>query len=243
MVTRTARRGATLLPRLGITPWVGDVLLEALDEAVTAAARRTDEVAVLDAGCGRRTPFRHLRARIARIVGVDIHEPVTASEHLDSFAVVDLCGPGDAIADASFDIILSNFTMEHFRDPSAAVANFRRWLKPGGSLVVTTVNRRHPFVRAYLGMPDRVRRVLQPWIKVSAADAHPLVGACNDTGCIRATLEAAGFEAVRIRSVGNLAHAWRRRIPSFLLGVVGDLLAQPFPDRRSTFVVTARKAA
>ena len=37
---------------------------------------------------------------------------------------------------------------------AAALGNLYRWLRPGGTLVITTVNRRHPFVAAYLGIPD-----------------------------------------------------------------------------------------
>src|SRR4029077_8892061 len=116
----------------------------------------------------------------ARLVGADIHEPAVTLPHLDEFAIVDLCGPGTAFPDGSFDLVLSSFTLEHFADPPAALANLRRWLRPGGLLVVTTVNRRHPFVPPYLGLPEGPRRATQPLVKATAADAHPLVGACND---------------------------------------------------------------
>jgi len=49
----------------------------------------------------------------------------------------------DRLPDASFDVVLSSFTLEHFADPLAALVNLRYWLRPGGTLVATTVNRRH----------------------------------------------------------------------------------------------------
>lgn len=229
-----------LLPRLGIDPAVGTLVHVALDEAITAAeARSPGAVAALDAGCGRVSALRTFRPRIRRLVGADIHQPSVPLGHLDEFAIVDLCADSDGFADRSFDLVLSSFTLEHFADPGAALANLRRWIRPDGSLVITTVNRRHPFVAAYLTLPDSPRRRLQPLVKASAADAHPLVGACNDPAAIRAALEAAGFTRIRLTTVGHLARAWGRRWPTFALGLVGDLLAKAMPSRRSTIIAVA----
>ena len=242
---RRDRREAALR-RLGILPPVADLVRAALDAAVGRAEveRGARGVEVLDAGCGRHSALAWYRARIGRFVGVDIHAPSPgALPYLDEFATVDLCTDASAFPDATFDLALSSFTVEHFADPAAAFANLRRWLRPGGSLVLTTVNRRHPFVAAYLGIPDGLRRRIQPLVKASAADAHPLVGACNDPAALRGALASAGFEDVRVETVGHLARAWGRRVPTFALGVVGDLLARGIPSRRSTLVVSARVPA
>lgn len=230
-----------LLPRLRISPSVGSLVYEALDTAIDGAeARGRGPVAALDAGCGRISALRSFRPRIGRLVGADIHEPAGPLPHLDEFAIVDMCGGPEGFPDGSFDVVLSSFTLEHFADPPAALANLRRWLRPGGTLVATTVNRRHPFVAAYLGLPDRPRRTLQPMIKATAADAHPLIGACNDPVAVRAALDRAGFTDVELTTVGHLARAWGRHWPTFALGLIGDLLTVPFPSRRSTIVAVAR---
>jgi len=248
-------RREAALRRLGIVPGVAELVRAALDDAVgraeagrgaEGAARGTEgaappAVVVLDAGCGRNSALARYRARIGRFVGVDIHEPAPgALPYLDEFAAVDLCESSDAFPPATFDVVLSSFTVEHFADPDAAFANLARWLRPGGSLVITTVNRRHPFVAAYLGMPDGLRRRVQPVVKATAADAHPLVGACNDPAALREALARAGYDDIRVETVGHLARAWRRRLPTFALGLVGDLLTQGIPSRRSTLVVRAR---
>ncbi len=212
-----------------------DEVFEALEDA-----GRGRSVAVLDAGCGRVSALKPYRTRIARFVGADIHAPgPDALPYLDEFATVDLCIDADAFPPASFDLILSSFTLEHFADPDAAVRNLRRWLRPHGRLVLTTVNRGHPFVAGYLRLPVQIRAPLQRLVKAYATDAHPLVGACNDPGLVRSTLERAGFEQVRVRTVGHLARAWGRHWPTYLLGLLGDLAMQPIPDRRSTIVADA----
>ena len=236
----TDRRRFTVLPRLGIAPSTGELVRAALDRAMDAAETDGQPIAVLDAGCGRASALRPYRSRITRFVGADIHRPAAGSlPYLDEFATVDLCVDREAFATDSFHVILSSFTVEHFADPAAAFRHFRGWLRPGGRLVVTTVNRRHPFVRAYLSIPQRARRRLQRLVKATEADAHPLVGACNDPATIRAALRDAGFADVSVRLTGHLARAWGRRWPTYALGLAGDLLSRGMPSRRSTIVAEA----
>ena len=74
--------------------------------------------------------------------------------------VCEAVGDCAALRADTFAVILSNFTVEHFADPSVAFADLYRSLRPGGTLVVTTVNQRHPFVGAYLALPDRQRAAI-----------------------------------------------------------------------------------
>ena len=232
------RREATLR-RLGLVPSAGGPGPRRPRRARSAAPRRRDgrggaappAVVVLDAGCGRSSALARHRARIGRFVGVDIHAPAPgALPYLDEFATVDLCANADAFPPATFDVVLSSFTVEHFADPAAAFANLARWLRPGGSLVLTTVNRRHPFVAAYLGMPAGLRRRVQPLVKASAADAHPLVGACNDPAALRGGARAppASRTSASRRSATSPAPGGGA-CPTFALGLVGDLLARGHP--------------
>jgi SAM-dependent methyltransferase len=214
----------------------------ALDTAIAEAETRSPgSVAALDAGCGRVSALAPFRARIGRLVGADIHPLAAPLPHLDEFVVADLCGAASAFPDASFDVVLSSFTIEHFADPPAALAHMARWLRPGGVLVATTVNRRHPFVWAYLAVPSFARGPAQRLVKASAADAHPLVGRCNTPGRLLAAAHDAGFGDVRLDTVGHLERAWGRIAVGRLLGRLGDALAAPFPSRRSTLVLVARR--
>ncbi len=236
------RRRYEFLDRLGIGPTISSRVRRRLGDAIADAERRwPGSVAVLDAGCGRTSPLVRFRDRIDRFVGVDQHAPQAPLDYLDEFETVDLCRPDASLSADAFALILSNFTLEHFVDPPVALANLYRSLRSGGTLVVTTVNRRHPFVAAYLGLSDRHRLRLQPYLKVSAADAHPLVGICNDPATLRAALATAGFVRIELETVPNLARAWGHRLPTFALGAAGDLMTQRIPSRRSTILAVARK--
>lgn len=84
---------------------------------------------VLDIGCGNDQYGRHFPNRTtldiaARPgVGVDI---VGDAHHLPQ------------IPDASFDVILCTEVLEHLHTPEKALAEFRRILRPGGTLIITT---------------------------------------------------------------------------------------------------------
>lgn len=231
-----------LLDRVGLQPMLRPRVRAILDAEITRAeARSRGSLEVLDAGCGHTSPLAPFRRRIDRLVGVDLHAPAQPIPYLDEFAVVDLCSPTASLGDGRFDLILSNFTLEHFTDPPVALSNLHRWLRPDGTLVVTTVNRRNPFVAAYLALPPRLRNRLQPYVKASAADAHPLVGRCNAVPAIRRELRAVGFEWIEVETVPHLARAWAHRLPAFALGTIGDLMTRSMPGRRSTIIVTARR--
>lgn len=199
------------------------------------------EIVALDAGCGSRSALAPLRPRIRRLVGADLAEPRSGIPScLDEFVAIDLGGSPDVLPAATFDIVLSSYTVEHLADPATVFANIGRWLRPGGTLVLSTVNRRHPFVAAYLGMPRRLRERLQPLVRDPAEDVHPLVGACNDPATLHDALAGAGFVDIRIRAISNLGRAWGRHRLTFLAGVLGDVLASAIPSRRSTLVASAR---
>lgn len=225
-------------PTAGMT--TGALVRSAIEAALAVAESTDRDIAVLDAGCGRVSALVPFRGRIARFVGADVHPPAPGSlPHLDAFVAADLCTDASAFEPASFDLELSSFTVEHFADPPAAIANLRRWLRPQGRLILVTVNRRHPFVAAYLRLPVALRARLQPLVKATAADAHPLVGACNTPTALREALADAGFTDVRLSTVGHLASAWGRRRWTALLGGLGDRMTARRPSRRSTIVVVA----
>ena len=240
------RERLDLLPRLGIRPSTGEVVSRLLDAALTDAAARANaegrRTAVLDAGCGRVSVLRPFRSRIGEIVGVDIHgQPPGSVGHLDRFVEADLCTDAEAFAPDAFDLVLLSFTVEHLADPERAFANLATWTRPGGTLVATTVNRRHPFVAAYLDLPPDLRARLQSVVKERREDAHPLVGACNTRPALAAALRGAGWTDVRVSSVGHLARAWARTWPTFALGVAGDVVTRGMPSRRSTLIAAARR--
>ena len=135
----------------------------------------TPNAPILDAGCGTGLNLRHLPEGST---GVDINPRniELLQQRLPNHVVVQ--GDVEALpfADASFGTVLCTEVIEHIPDPSAALAEYRRILQPGGVLIgsvparsaiwklrflSSTCPHSEPFHNEYL--PDEVRAMLSDW--------------------------------------------------------------------------------
>jgi SAM-dependent methyltransferase len=106
---------------------------------------------VLDFGAGRgkdalddQVPYRRglrvLRGKVKCVVGVDIDLAVASNPSIDSAVLIDEAR-GLPFARESFDLIVSDHTFEHVRDPVHVAAELDRILAPRGWLCARTPNR------------------------------------------------------------------------------------------------------
>lgn len=93
-------------------------------EHVVAATR--EAVLVLDVGAGMRG---HLDALDGRVETLDLND---FGDYPDILG--DVCSPFPDWMAGRYDAVVALAILEHVYDPPAAVANFRRALRPGGSL-------------------------------------------------------------------------------------------------------------
>jgi SAM-dependent methyltransferase len=119
-----------------------DAMLAPVSRELLAHARVEPGMAVIDLGCGcGATTLELVRAASpgGRILAVDVSEPMLARARarLAAYAQVDLVCADAAVYPFTLfaDLVLSRFGVMFFGDPTAAFANIRRALKPGGRLV------------------------------------------------------------------------------------------------------------
>ena len=195
---------------------------------------------VLEAGCGRTTRLARFRDRIDRFVGVDLDESGgRMNESLDEFAVADLCGTLP-FPDGTFDLVYSNFVVEHLERPPAAFAEWHRVLRPGGSVVVVTSNRLNPLMAAARVLPQGLRTAIKGRGPGAAArDVFPARYRANTPGALTSQLGRAGFRPVQVVPVATLhRYAGERRAAAAALRTFERGLP---PRLRSTIVAWYRR--
>ena len=190
-------------------------------------------VAALDAGCGRTTRLRDHRDRIVRLVGVDADEEAgRANPYLDEFVPADL---DDALPfnDDAFDLVYANFVVEHLARPERAFSEWRRVLRPAGTLLLLTSNRASPLMAAADRLPENVRLLIKRrGAGAAERDVYPTRYLANTPQRLDAAARGGGFEPVAVEYVGTL-HRYGARIPG-----AGPLLSAV--ERRSTIVAAYR---
>lgn len=103
---------------------------------------------VLDVGCGGGILAESMAARGAEVVGIDLAEKplgVARLHRLESGVAVDYrLVAAEALAredPASFDVVTCMEMLEHVPDPASTIGACAALAKPGGCVVVSTINR------------------------------------------------------------------------------------------------------
>ncbi len=166
---------------------------------------------VLDCGCGAGEYVRALLERGADAFGVEFDARKIAAGQAHGGELASRIRVGDlealAFPDASFDLALLNEVLEHVPDETAALAELRRVLRPGGRLVVLSPTRLYPFETHgvfWRGTGRRVPHTLPgvPWLPLALGSRIFDSWARNYWPWeLRALVERAGFRVIATDAV------------------------------------------
>ena len=118
-------------------------LSEMITRCINDHAVQVGHLEILEAGCGRRWPFR-LEQVDYTLIGVDTDRDALESRQklkkdLDSGILGDLRTV--ELTKDQFDVIYSSFVLEHIDGAKQVLENFLHWLKPGGLMILTFPDR------------------------------------------------------------------------------------------------------
>jgi ubiquinone/menaquinone biosynthesis C-methylase UbiE len=167
--------------------------LDVYDEILLSLVN--SEHVLLDAGCGKKSMVQRYSKQFRYSVGMDVSpEAIAQNKGFSAFVV------GDAsrlpFQSGVFDVVVSQWMIEHIGKIDEVVAEFGRVLKRGGSLVVATNSKYHPMMFLSSILPTRLR----DWMKVRIfpsyidEDTFPTYYRFNSLGDIDRLMTKAGFE-------------------------------------------------
>ena len=157
--------------------------------AIVPKARGT----VLEIGIGSGINLPYYSAEVRKLYGIDPSAELLAMAHKNARAAgrnVDLVRDSAErlpFPEASFDTVVSTWTLCSIPDAGAAVREMRRVLKPGGTLL---------FIEHGLAPDLRVAR----WQRRLTPLWRPLAGGCHLDRPIEALVRAAGFDMAHLEN-------------------------------------------
>jgi SAM-dependent methyltransferase len=96
---------------------------------------------ILEVGAGPDNPTSRFLASLGKVDGVDPDRDVLSNSSLRRREVIS--GEPFPFDDASYDVCVSNYVVEHVKDARAHLGEVRRVLRPGGHYLFRTPNRWH----------------------------------------------------------------------------------------------------
>jgi SAM-dependent methyltransferase len=193
-------------------------------------AHLTSESVVLNLGAGPPTgnPLRVLKGECRRVVGADVDPIVLQNDELDEGHVIDGTLPFD---DDSYDLVLSDFVLEHVEDPDAFMSEVHRVLRRGGHFFFRTPNRFHYVATISSLTPHWFHAMVANRVRGLDADAHepwPTHYRLNTRRALVRVARSVGFSETRLcLNESEPSYLVFHPVP-FVLGVAYERLVNRF---------------
>jgi SAM-dependent methyltransferase len=205
---------------------------------------------VLDIGCGRgkhaqertaRSSLKILNDHCQTVIGIDVNPAARDNPFVDQFHLIG-ANSRWALPDASVDLAVSDYVLEHVENPDLFFSECHRVIRPGGYLCMRTTNALSYFGVAARVIPDGLHPAIVQQAYVNPRkeeDVFPTVYRCNTVHAVRRALDRHGFQHCVYGYQSDPAHFGFSRALYFL-GVVHQRLA-PRRIRTSIFVFAQRR--
>ena len=216
---------------------------------INSLLKKTD--VVLDIGCGRgdylhdpvgfRRDLRILKNKVAKVIGIDIDESAQTNPLVDEFRLI--ANSRWPIDDASIDLAVGDFVLEHISDVDSFFSEVARVLRPNGYLCLRTCNKMSYFGLCVSLIPSRFHAKITQHVQDAREeeDVFPTVYRCNTRGKIRRAMRLYGFDAAVCPYEAEPAYLNFSKL-AYRLGVLHQRLA-PMWAKPNLFVFGTKKRA
>jgi 2-polyprenyl-3-methyl-5-hydroxy-6-metoxy-1,4-benzoquinol methylase len=181
------------------------------DEFIVRGAR------ILEVGAGPANVTSAFLSSHGELHGVDVGSEILENPHPVRRTVI--VGDSYPYDPESFDAVVSNYVVEHVRQPGAHLAEIRRVLKPGGVYLFRTPNLFHYVALVSWLTPQWFHRLVANRLRRLPAGTHdpwPTVYSMNTRGSVRRWAAKNGFEIRVLRMVEKEPSYGKFARPAFL---------------------------
>jgi SAM-dependent methyltransferase len=184
----------------------------------------TPDTIMLNLGAGPPAPrgaLRIFRGEVARVVGADVDPEVMRNPDVDEAHMIGQDGILP-FPDDSFDMVFSDWTLEHVADPARCLVEVRRVLKKGASFIFRTPNEHHYVALIAKMTPDWFHRRVANWARGLPSEEHdpwPTYYRMNRRGIVESLGRKTGFREIEIRLSEPPPHYLVFNPLAFLAGV------------------------
>jgi SAM-dependent methyltransferase len=183
----------------------------------------TPRTVMLNLGAGppaAREPIRILKGEVARVIGADIDANVMQNAELDEARII----PHNGVlpfSENTFDVVLSDWVLEHVETPVRFLSEVRRVLKKGGSFFFRTPNKHHYVALIARMTPEWFHNLVANWARGFPPENHepwPTYYRLNSREAVRTAGHEAGFNQVEVRMWEPEPHYMVFNLVPFVIG-------------------------
>jgi 2-polyprenyl-3-methyl-5-hydroxy-6-metoxy-1,4-benzoquinol methylase len=174
----------------------------------------------IDLGCGREVfpgnprLARQLASRCKLLMGVDESENILENEFLHERAQSSI---QSFRTRRTFDLATLRMVAEHIGDPDAALESLARLVRPGGRVVIYTINRWSPLSVASWIVPFRFHHALKKFVwNTEEKDTFPVAYKMNTRRELKHLFAQAGFRESFFAHLDDCRATCRFRVPNLV---------------------------
>ena len=182
---------------------------------------------LLDLGCGRGGLVEQIHHPLEYIVGLD-PDWESLSEHRLAGARPPLprvVGVNHELpfGDGTFDLVIASWVLEHLPNPLSDFKQIRRLLRPNGSFIFITPNRRHPLItlnRLSARYSSLQKKLVHGFYGRQSEDTFPAYYRANSVGDLKILAAGAGMSLVKLDIIADPTYfAFSPAFFSFSMGI------------------------